>query len=147
MVGMAFAQPAVAVLDLAIELIHQLQARVDVRSPGLRNLELGKDPPALGAEEVGDRAGPAEGHERRVDPVLQRRSVLDQVHPKAGRLALLADPRIGQPDLGDQGELAQPGENARVDLVGFAGDRSERLDLLGVGDQDVPAEASSVSWT
>jgi hypothetical protein len=33
----------------------------------------------------------------RVDPVLEHRAVLDQVQAKAGELALLSHPRVGQP--------------------------------------------------
>ena len=61
------------------------------------------------------------------------------MHPEPGQLALLANPRIGQPDRRHQVALAQHRQHHRVDLVGLAGQRREALDLLGVGDLDVPA--------
>ena len=65
--------------------------------------------------------------------------MLDQVHPEPRQLALLADPRIGQPDRRHQVAVAQHRQHHRIDLVGLAGQRRESLDLLGVGDLDVPA--------
>jgi hypothetical protein len=94
---------------------------------------------ALGPEQVGDRAGAAEVDQGRVDPALKRRLVLDQVHPEAGELALLADPRIGRPDRRHQVAVGERRQDERVDLVGLAGQGSEALDLLRVGDLDRPA--------
>jgi hypothetical protein len=54
--------------------------------------------PAFDSEEVGDRAGLAEVDQRRVDPALERRLVLDQAKAKPRQLALPAHPRVGQPD-------------------------------------------------
>jgi hypothetical protein len=65
---------------------------------GFGHLKSFEQPPSLDPEQVGDRAGPAEVDQGRVDSVLEHRAVLDQVQTKAGQLALLADPRIGQPD-------------------------------------------------
>jgi hypothetical protein len=90
-------------------------------------------------EQVGDRAGLAEVDQRRVDPALERRLVLDQVQPEAGQLALLSHARVGQPDRRHQVALAQRRQDQRVDRVGLAGQRGEALDLLGVGDLDRPA--------
>jgi hypothetical protein len=61
------------------------------------------------------------------------------MQPEPGQLTLLADPRIGQPDRRHQVAVAQHGQHHRVDLVGLAGQRREALDLLRVGDLDVPA--------
>jgi hypothetical protein len=74
-----------------------------------------------------------------VDAALQRRLVLDEVQPEAGELTLLAHPRIGQPDRRHQVAVTEHRKNLRVDLVGLACQRSETLDLLGVGDLDRPA--------
>ena len=61
------------------------------------------------------------------------------MHPEPGQLALLADPRIGQPDRRHQVTLAQHRQHHRVDLVGLARQRGKPLHLLGVGDLDRPA--------
>jgi hypothetical protein len=74
-----------------------------------------------------------------VDPVLERRAVLDQVQAKAGELALFSHPRVGQPDRRDQVALAQRRQDQRVDAIGLAGERREPLDLLRFGDLDRPA--------
>jgi hypothetical protein len=74
-----------------------------------------------------------------VDAVLERRLVLDQVEPKAGELALLADLGIGEPDRRHQVALGERRQHHRVDLVGLAGQGSEALDLLRIGDLDRPA--------
>jgi hypothetical protein len=65
--------------------------------------------------------------------------VLDQVKAKTSELALLADPGIRQPDRRHQVAVAERSQDLGVDLVGLAGKRSEALDLLRVGDLDVPA--------
>ena len=59
---------------------------------------------------------------------------------EARQLALGANTRIGQPDLGHEAALRQHREDACVDAVGLAGERRESLCLLRVGDQDVEAE-------
>ena len=81
-----------------------------------------------------------EGHQRRVDAVLQRRAMADQMQPVAGELALAADRRVGQPDRRHEVAPGQLGQHARVDLVGLASQRRQPLDLLRVGDQHLPAE-------
>jgi hypothetical protein len=55
----------------------------------------------------------------RVDPVLERRLVLDQVEAKAGELALFPDPGVGEPDRRHQVAAAQDRQHPRVDLVGL----------------------------
>jgi hypothetical protein len=69
-------------------------------------LKSGKQRSALDSEQVGDRAGLAEVDQRRVDPVLERRLVLEQVKAKAGQLALFAYPGVGEPDRRHQLALA-----------------------------------------
>jgi hypothetical protein len=94
---------------------------------------------ALDSEQIGDRAGLCEVDQGRVDPVLKRRLVLDQMEAKAGQLALGPDPRVGQPDRRHQVALAQDRQHPRVDLVRLARQRRQPLHPLRVGDLDVPA--------
>ncbi|KKK69082.1 hypothetical protein LCGC14_2937610, partial [marine sediment metagenome] len=54
-------------LDLLLELIDQSGRGADVPAPGLGNVEALKQPSALNPEQVGDRAGPAEVDQGRVD--------------------------------------------------------------------------------
>ena len=86
-----------------------------------------------------DRAGAPEAHQRRVDPVLQLASVLDQVQAKAGELALAAHPRVRQPDRRHQVSLGEQRQDPGVDPVGLHRERRQALDLLGVGDLHRPA--------
>jgi hypothetical protein len=81
----------------------------------------------------------AEGDQRRVNAVLQRRAVPDQVQPEPRQLTLAADRRIRKPDRRHQIAPRQLGQNARVDLVGLARQRRQPLDLRRVGDQHLPA--------
>ena len=90
MIGAARSELGVDLGDLGLELVDQKQARVDVASPGLGQIELGEQPAAGDPEEIGDRAGAPEADQRRVDPVLELRSVLHQVEAKASELALSA---------------------------------------------------------
>ena len=119
MVGVAFPEPAVDQLDLALEMVDQLDRCADVRAPRLADLEPRQEPPTLGPEQIGDRAGAAEVDQRRVDPVLKRRLVLDQVHPKAGKLAYLSHPRIREPDRRHEVAMRERREDERVGLVGL----------------------------
>jgi hypothetical protein len=81
-----------------LEVADQRDRGRDVAAPGLRDLEALQEPSALDPEQVGDRAGPSEVDQRRVDPLLEHRAVLDQVEAKAGQLALLANVGIWQPE-------------------------------------------------
>src|SRR5829696_6063756 len=81
----------------------------------------------------------AEREQGGVDPVLQRGAVAHQVQPPAGPFPLGAHRRGGQPDRRDQVATGQLGQQPRVDLVGLAGQRGQPLDLLRVGDLDLPA--------
>lgn len=107
--------------------------------PRLGDLEPPKQLPALDSKEIGDRAGPPEVDQGRVDPLLQHRAVLHQVEAKAGELALLPNRRVRQPDRRRQVALGEHREDPRVDLVGLAGKRRQALHLLGVRDLDRPA--------
>jgi hypothetical protein len=138
-VGVAVSETPVDPVDLLAELVDQHHRGADVPAPGLGDLEPLEQPPALCPEQVADRAGPAEADRGRVDAVLEHRAVLDQVKAKAGELALLSDPGIGKPDRRHQVALGERRQDQRVDLVGLAGERGEALELLGVGDLDLPA--------
>jgi hypothetical protein len=82
----------------------------------------------------------AEGHERRVDPVLEGRPVVDQVEPEPGPLPFGADGRVRQPDRGHEVPAAELGEDPGIDPVGLGSQWRDALDLEGIGDLDVPAE-------
>ena len=69
------------------------------------------------------------------------RSVLDQMKPEAGELALSANARVGQPDRRHQIALGEDREHPRVDPVGLHRQRRQPLHLLGVRDQNLPAQA------
>jgi hypothetical protein len=79
------------------------------------------------------------GDQDRVDAVLERGPVPDQVEAEAGALALGPDRRVGQPDLRHQREAAQLGQDPGVDLVRLAGQRCQPLGLDRVGDPHLPA--------
>ena len=68
------------------------------------------------AEQVRHMALVAEGDQRGVHPVLQRRAVFDQMQPPPGDLPLAAELQCGQPDRRDQVPERQLGEHPRVDL-------------------------------
>jgi hypothetical protein len=138
-VGVAAPKALVYVGDLALDVVDQHDRGGDVPPPRFWHLEPLEQLPPLDPEQVGDRARLAEVDQARVDPVLEHRAVLHQMQTKARQLAFLADPGIGQPDRRHQVALAQHRQHHRVDLVGLAGHRREALDLLGVGDLDVPA--------
>src|SRR3954449_2314781 len=120
-------------------MVDHAQARLDRLAPAFGNVELGQQLAAAHAEEVRDRARLAEVDQARVDAVLQRATVLDQVQPEARQLACRARLGIRQPDRWNEVELRQARQYLRVDLVGLAGERRESLDLVGVGDLDLPA--------
>jgi hypothetical protein len=138
-IGVALFEAAVDVRDLVLEVVDQLDRGADVRAPGLGHLEPLQEPSAFGPEEIGDRASAAEVDQGRVDAALECRLVLHQVEAKAGELALLSDPGVGEPDRRHQVAVREHRQDLRVDLVGLAGQRRQALDLLGVGDLDLPA--------
>src|SRR2546427_1743734 len=86
--GAEGSQLALAARDPLVEQVDQLEARRDRRRPGLGRLEPAEQRPAAGAEEIAARAGDAVLEEDRVDPVLERRTVLDEVQPEARPLPL-----------------------------------------------------------
>ena len=125
--------------DLELEVVDQLEAGVDVAAPRVGDREAVEQLAPGAAEEVADGTRVAEGDQRRVDAVLERRAVPHQMQAKARQLALTADRRIGQPDGRHQVALGEHREHPRIDLVGLAGKRRQPFDLLRVGDQHLPA--------
>jgi hypothetical protein len=61
------------------------------------------------------------------------------MEPKTREFALLAHPRIGQPDRRHQVTVRENRQHLRVDPVGLAGKPRQPLDLLSVRDLDLPA--------
>jgi hypothetical protein len=118
----------------------QLEARVDVAPPRVGDRHPVEQLAAGEPEQIADRARMTERHQRRVDPVLQRRAVTHQMEPVARQLTLAPDRRLGQPNRRHEIAPRQLRQNARVDLVGLASQRREPLDLLRIGDQHFPAE-------
>jgi hypothetical protein len=66
--------------------------------------------------------------------------MLDQMQPEARLLALTTHARVGQPDRRHEITMRQDRQDLGVDAIGLARQRREPLDLLGVGDQHLPAE-------
>ena len=62
-----------------------------------------------------------------------------EVEPEPRPLALGAVRRVGQPDRRHELAAGQLGEDPGVDPIGLRGKGGETLDLLGIGDLDVPA--------
>ena len=91
MVGAEPAEILLAGVDLRPQLIDHPQARAQGLRPGLRQGEPSEQLAAGDPEQVRDRHRVTEGHQGRVDPVLQRGSVVDQVKAEAGPLALGPD--------------------------------------------------------
>jgi hypothetical protein len=84
----AAAQLLVDMCDLALEMVDQLEARVDAATLWLRHLQAIEQLTAGYPEQVAHRARMPEGDHRRVNAVLEARLVVDQVHPKTSLLAL-----------------------------------------------------------
>ena len=57
---------------------------------------------------------------------------------EAGTLALSADGRVGQPDLGDELQPPELSQHPGIDPVRLAGQRGEPLHLHSVGDPHIP---------
>jgi hypothetical protein len=65
--------------------------------------------------------------------------VADEVQAPARSLALATHALVRQPDRRHQVAAGELGEHPGVDAVGLARERCEPLDLLRVGDLDLPA--------
>jgi hypothetical protein len=111
MVGMAVPKPALQVGDLALEVVDQHHRGGHVRALRLGDLEPREQAAAGAPEQIGDRTGTPEVDQGRVDAVLERRLVPEQVKPKASELALFPDVRIRKPDRRDQVAVAEHREH------------------------------------
>ena len=119
MIGAGATQPACDLIDPPVEIVNQLETRLDVTTPWLGEIQLGEQLAAGDAEQVGHRDLVAEGDQRCVDSVLEDRAVLDQVQPPPGALPLGAQLRRRQPDRRHEIPEGELREHARVDLVGL----------------------------
>jgi hypothetical protein len=81
-----------------LEIVDQRETGAKVALPGLRDVELGQQSAAAGAEQITHRALMPERQQRGMYPVLQARAVLDQMQPKTRQLSLTAELFVGQPD-------------------------------------------------
>jgi hypothetical protein len=138
-VGAEPAQLALALADLAVELVDQTQARVDRCLPRLRQSEPGEQLTTAYTEQIGDRARFAVREQHGVHALLQARAVAHQVQPPARPLALGAHARVGQPDRRHQVATSELGQHPGVDAVGLAGQRRQPFHLLRIRDLDLPA--------
>ena len=138
MLGTEPTQLALAVGDLALELVDQTQAGLDRCLPRLGQTEPGEQLATTETEEIGDRAGSAVREQDGVHALLQTRAVADKVQPPAGSFALGAHARVGQPDRRHQVAAGELGQYPGVDPVGLAGERRESFYFLRVGDLDLP---------
>lgn len=141
MLGPEGAQLSLAGSDLLVEAVDQCQAGGKARGPRLGQGKPGEFPPATGSEQVAVGIGQSVLEEDRVDAVFQRAAVLDQVEAKAGPLPLGAQPGVGEPDLGDEAEPGQFGQDPGIDRVRLAGERRDPPRLQGIGDPHVPTGA------
>ena len=139
MVGAEPTQLALAVCDLALELVDQPQAGLDRALPRLRQSEAAEQPSAFDAEQVGDGARLAMGEQDRVHALLQARAVADKMQTPARPFPLGTHTGIREPDRGHQIAAGELGQHPGIDAVGLAGQRRQPLHLLRVGDLDLPA--------
>jgi hypothetical protein len=138
MFGAEPAQLALAVCDLALELVDQAQAGLDRALPRLWEAEPAEQLSAADSEQVGDGAGLAVREQDRVHALLQARAVTDEMQPPARTLALAAHLRVGQPDCRHEIAARQLSQHPGVDAIGLARERRQPLHLLRVRDLDLP---------
>src|SRR5438552_12437827 len=139
MVGAEPAQLALAVGDLALELVDQTQAGLDRALPRLRQPEPDEQLAAAHTEQIGDRTGLAVRQQDSVHALLEAGAVAHQVQTPTRTLALSAHHRVGQPDRRHRIATSEFGKHPSVDPVGLAGQRCEALHLLRIRDLDLPA--------
>src|SRR6266540_2821888 len=141
MAGPRSPELATLLVELAVEVVDHRDGADHVRAPRIGHVQALEQLAAASAEQIRDRTGRAPGHQRRVHALLQPHPLADQVEAPAGALALGADLGVGEPDRRHQADSRELGQDPGVDLVGLAGQRGQALDLLGVGDVDLPAAA------
>jgi hypothetical protein len=127
--------------DLAVQVVDHRDCRQDPGPPRLWEIQAREPLAAAAAEEVGYRAAVPEGQQLGMNAVLQRAALADQEQPKAGPLTLGAQLEGRQPDRRHEIDARQLGQHPRVDAVGLARQRPQALDLLRVGDLDLPTTA------
>ena len=120
MLGPEATQLALAVIDLAVELVDQAQTGLDRPLPRLRQAEPCEQQAAAETEEVEDRARLSVGKQHRVHALLQARAVAHEMQPPACTLPLSAHERIRQPDRRHQIAPAQLCQHPGIDPVGLA---------------------------
>ena len=114
MIGAPFLELDRQPRDLKLEVVAQPEADVDVAPPRVRDLQA-VEPLAVGqTEQIRHRARMPEGDQRRVDTVLQRRAMPDQVQTKTRERALATDARVGQPDRRHQIAPRQVGQHPGI---------------------------------
>jgi hypothetical protein len=138
-VGAERLELCVDVGDLGVEVVDHRDGGEHTAAPRLGKLQTPEQLAPAAAKQVRDRAGVAERQQLRVDAVLERAALADQEQPPAGPLPLGALLKPRQPDRRHQLATRQLGQHPRIDPIGLAGQRRQPLDLLGVGDLDLPA--------
>jgi hypothetical protein len=135
-VGAEPAELALAVADLAVELVDQAQAGLERAVPRLRQIEPGEQLAAADTEQIGDRTWLAVREQDGVYTLFQARAATNEVQTPAS--AFGAYQRIGQRDRRHQLTAWELGQHPGVDPVGLAGQRRQSLHLLRIGDLDLP---------
>ena len=125
-----------------VEVVDNAEQRGDRLPPDLRDAVLG---------ELVDRAGLAQRGEVAPQPPLRQQPerAVDRRGPQPDQVRATSQPfAVGalverrHPHLGDQVAASKVGQHARVDAIGLARQRRDRLDLAGVGERIVPAAPS-----
>src|SRR3954451_17299901 len=98
MVGAELSQLALAVCDLALELVDETQAGLDRPLPRLWQAQPGEQLAPADAEQIGDRTGPAVGEQHRVHTLLEAGAVAHEVQPPTCPFALSTLRWLGHPD-------------------------------------------------
>src|SRR5664280_1588631 len=140
--GMVGAEPSevrLAGVDLRTQHVDHPQACRRRARPGLGQGEPSEQFATPSPEQIREGDRMAKRHERRVDPVLQRGPMVDEVKPEAGPLALGPDRWVREPDHRYERKPRELGQNPGVDPIGLGGQWSDALDLGCVGDRDIPA--------
>jgi hypothetical protein len=141
---MVCAQPAelpFAFFDLLVKGVDELERRRRSPAPGLGHLQALKEVASSDTEQIRERTRFTVRDEGGVDAVLERDPVSHQMQAEPSTLALGTNLRGGKPDGRHEIPARELGQHPRVDAVGLAGQGREALDLLGVGDLNVPTEA------
>jgi hypothetical protein len=145
--GAEAAKLALDLVDLPLEHVDQVEARLDGRPPRLGQLQALEEAPSAGPEEVADRRAQAVLEEDRMDAVLERGALVDEMDAEARPLALGPHLRIGQPDLGHKVAAGKLGQDPGVDPIGLAGKRRHPFARCASAIRTSHPARSSWSWT